>query len=121
MIADLLEANLAAHPERSKLLKGRGGKVRIVATDIGTRVGIALEDGGISVSSEVSDPKVVIETDSSTLLDLPNAKLLMGLPSIADPIGRSVIGKILRRDFRIRGLLSGFALLSKVQRLLSVA
>lgn len=121
MIADLLEANLAAHPERAKLLNGHGGKVKIFATDVGSEVGLSLGNGGVRVSSRVPDPQVVIETDSSTLLDLPNAKLLLGLPSIADPIGRSVIGKLLRRQFRIRGLLRGFALLSKVQRLLSVA
>ena len=121
MIADLIEANLAAHPERARLLDGKGGKVKIVATDVDSQVGMTIGAGKVTISTDVSAPRVLIETDSSTLLDLPNAKLLMGLPSIADPIGRSVIGKLMRRQFKIRGVFAGFALLSKVQRLLSVA
>jgi hypothetical protein len=125
MIADLVEANLAAHPERASLLEGNGGKVKIVATDVDSQVAMTLGQGKANISSEVSAPTLVIETDSATLLDLPNAKLMMGFPSVLDPVGRSVIAKVLRRQLKIRGgfggVFGGFALLSKVQRLLSVA
>jgi hypothetical protein len=121
MIADLIDANLVAHPDRAKLLEGTGGKLKILANDVGSEVAITVGGGSVTVSSDVSGPRVVIETDSSTLMDLPNAKLLMGFPSVTDPIGRSVVRKVLTGDFKLRGAFAGFGLLSKVQRLLSVA
>ena len=121
MIADLVEANLISNPDRSRLLEGRPRLVRISASDLDAHLSLELGGGVARVSSAVSPrPHLWILADSATLLDLPNAKLVGGLPSIGDRSGRTVVRKILRGDLKVRGMFR-VSLLSRVQRLLSVA
>jgi hypothetical protein len=121
MIADLVEANLIANPSRSKLLVGRDRHVRITASDLDTDVGLHLGGGRVRITQEIPRrPQLWILTDSATLLDLPNAKVLAGLPSIVDETGRKIAMKILLGHLKVRGIFR-LPLLSKVQRLLSVA
>lgn len=120
MIAGLIEGNLVAHPERGALLKGALKRVRITASDLDTTVFLTLGAGEVVVGDAAeTKPDMWIWADAATLIDLPNAKLLGGLPSIADPIGRSVIGKLLSGKMKVKGIMK-VGLLSKVQRLLSV-
>ena len=121
MIADLIEANLIENPTRSKLLGGRERSVRITASDLDTDVGLQLGSGHIQISSAIPRrPHLWILTDSATLLDLPNAKLLGGLPSLTDSTGRRIAKKMLLGELKVMGMFR-VPLLSKVQRLLSVA
>lgn len=121
MIADLIEANLESHPQRTGLLEGKRRTVEIVATDLDAHVALTLGGGAVTVASDaVERPAMTIRADSETLLELPNAKLLMGLPSLADPVGRTVTKKLLKGDLKVRGMYR-VGLLTKVQRLLSVA
>lgn len=121
MIADLVEANLKSHPQRKALLKGKARTVEIIATDLDAQVALTLGGGTVTVASQADEqPAMTIRADSETLLQLPNAKLLMGLPSLGDPIGRTITRKLLKGDFKVRGMYR-VGLLTKVQRLLSVA
>lgn len=121
MIADLIEGNLNADPGRARLLEGPARRVAITSSDIEAHVGLVMGDGRISVSGDrATDPHLSITTDSETLLDLPRAKLLFGLPSPGDPLGRATIRKMLSGRLKIRGL-ARIGLLTRVQRLLSVS
>jgi hypothetical protein len=121
IIADLIEGNLTSEPERKRLLEGKAKLIRITATDLDASVSLVLGEGTVQISEgEGPDPDVWIVADSLTLLDLPNAKLLGGLPSIADTTGRAVVGKILSGKLKIRGILR-VGTVRRVQMLLSVA
>lgn len=121
MIADLIEGNLSAHPERASLLAGKLRRVVITANDLDAHVSLTLGGGEISIGAEPpTKPHMWIYADSSTLIELPNAKLMGGLPSVADPIGRAVTKKLLTGKMKIKGMFR-VGLLSRVQRLLSVA
>lgn len=121
IIADLIEANLKSHPRRASLLRGKTRTVEIVATDLDASVSLELGGGTVTIAPEPpGTPSMTIRADSATLIELPKAKLLMGLPSLGDPIGRSITKKLLKGDFKVRGMYR-VGLLSKVQRLLSVA
>lgn len=120
MIADLLEGNLLSNPDRVRLLGGVPRKVSISATDLGVQVGLTLGRGEVTVGqAPLEDADLRIYADSSTLLDLPSAKLLAGLPSFFDPVGRSVTKKMLKGELKVKGIYR-IGLLSRVQRLLSV-
>lgn len=121
MIADLIEGNLANHPERARLLEGRVRTVQILAPDVEGEVILSLGKGMVSVASgRRQAPDLEIATDSGTLLDLPRTKLLAGLPSVADPIGRSVTRKMLTGRLKVRGI-RRLGLLVRLQKLLTVA
>ncbi len=121
IIADLIEGNLSTEPERKRLLAGKTKLVRITATDLDSSVSILLGDGRVQISEgRGPDPNVWIVADSLTLLDLPNAKLLGGLPSVADATSRAVVVKMLTGKLKIRGILR-VGTLRRVQMLLSVA
>jgi hypothetical protein len=121
MIHDLIEGNLAADPSRARLLRGPQKRVGITATDLGAEVGLFIGDGAVSVSSAApASAHLSIRADSGTLLDLPRAKLMGGLPSVSDPIGRAVTAKLLKGEMKIKGMYR-LGLLTRVQKLLSVA
>lgn len=121
MIADLVEGNLTANPGRARLLDGPLRRVSITAADIGAQVGLVIRDGSVTVTGErPAEPHLSIVTDSATLLDLPRAKLMFGLPSLGDPIGRAVTKKMLSGELKIKGI-ARIGLLARVQRLLSVS
>lgn len=120
MIADLIEANVAAHPELEILLAGPPRCLAITATDLEAEVGLVIGEGECVVSGK-RDPKaeVWVYSDSATLIEMPRAKLLGGLPSIADEVGRQIVWKMIKGDLRIKGIWR-IGTLKRLQRLLSV-
>lgn len=120
MIAGLIEGNLATHPQRGRLLSGPVRNVTITAEDLDSSVSLTLGGDAISIrEGAAADPDLWIRADSETLIDLPNAKLLGGLPSIADAAGRRIVSKLAKGEMKIKGIFK-LGLLSRVQRLLSV-
>lgn len=121
MIADLIEGNLTSDPSRARLLEGAPKNVTIIASDIDAAVKLSIGDGSVMVGEgRHAKSDLQISTDSETLLDLPRAKLLGGLPSIADASGRAVVKKMFNGTLKIKGI-HRVGLLTKVQRLLSVS
>lgn len=95
-------------------------RVGITAQDLDAHVGLLIGEGKVVVGDSLpTDPRVLITTDSETLIDLPRAKLLGGLPSIADPVGRATTAKLLTGKLKIKGL-ARLGLVTRVNRLLSV-
>lgn len=120
LISGLVEGNLVAHPNRSRLLRGPPRHVVIRASDAGAHAVLVLGGGRVSVGHELpADPHLVVSADSATLLDLTRARLLAGLPSPADPLGRALLRKLATGRLRIKGV-RRIRLLTRVQRLLSV-
>lgn len=121
MIAGLIEGNLRADPGRRRLLEGSPRKVTISARDIDAHVGLTIGDGrAVIQDGRHQESHLWIVADSDTLVDLPNAPLIGGFPSLADPIGRATVAKLFTGRMKIRGMTRP-GLLSRVQRLLSVA
>jgi hypothetical protein len=121
IIADLIEGNLQSEPERARFLKGPQRSVQITAEDLDSDVSLVLGIERVEVADgKTEKPHVWIRTDSLTLLDLPNAKLFGGLPSITDATGRDVIRKMLSGRLKIKGMMR-IGLVRRVQMLLSVA
>lgn len=121
MIADLIESNLNTDPGRKELLRGALKHVRITASDIDATVFMRIGAGELLVSDMSDEPADLwIWADAETLIELPNAKLMAGLPSVADPIGRAVTVKLLKGKMKIKGI-TKLGLLTRIQRLLSVS
>jgi hypothetical protein len=120
MLARLLEANLAAHPERARLV--RAGTVRLRAVDAGEGVRIALTPGRVEIAAGAADGRggVAIRASSRDLLDLSAAPLRLGFPDPLHPDGREVLRAIASGRIRITGMLRRPLALSRVARLLSV-
>jgi hypothetical protein len=120
MIGGLIEGNLAAHPDRAKLL--RPAVVGIVATDAGVAITLRLAPGRVTVADGLlGRPQVAVEADSGTLTELTSTPLRLGFPDAMTPEGRAVSQKLLRGDLRVRGLGRHPGIVSRLNRLLSVA
>jgi hypothetical protein len=120
MIGGLIEANLEAHPERAALL--RPALVGIVAVDAGVALTLRLAPGRVTVGNGLSGrTQVVIRTDSETLADLTSVPLRFGFPDPATPAGREATRKLLKRRLKVQGLPRHPGIVSRLNRLLSVA
>jgi hypothetical protein len=120
MIGGLIEGNLAAHPDRARLL--RPAVVGIVATDAGVAITLRLAPRRVTVADGLlGRPQVAVEADSATLTELSSTPLRLGFPDAMTTEGRAVSQKLLRGDLRVRGLGRHPGIVSRLNRLLSVA
>ena len=121
MLGGLIEANLAAHPERRRLL-ARPATYSISAPDVGVAVSIRLAPGGVVVrNGVVGRPNIRIETGSDNLMGLSAVPLKFGLPDFRTEEGRAVNRKLLNGEVKVKGLLRHPAKLARLNKLLSVS
>ena len=120
MLAELIRANLSTDPGRAALL--RPSVVVLDAPDAEVTVFLRIAPDGVRVGDgEVPDAHLRIRADAARLLDLTNVPLRFGFPDVGRQEGRAVVGDLLARHLRIRGLLRHPVRLTRVTRLLSVA
>lgn len=120
MLGGLIQANLASHPERERLLS-RVTTVAIRATDVGVDVSIRLSPGRVIVRNGViGKPNVVVEGTSETLAGMSAVPLRFGVPDVMTKEGREVNRKLLKRELKVRGLLLHPGALARLNKLLAV-
>ena len=120
MLAELIEANLATDPDRVALL--RPSVVVLDAPDAEVTVYLRIAPDAVRIGDgDVPDAHLRIRADAERLLDLTTVPLRFGLPDVGRPEGRAVVGDLLARRLRIRGLLLHPIRLARVTKLLSVA
>jgi hypothetical protein len=120
MIGGLIEGNLTAHPDRVALLKP--AVVGIVATDAGVAITLRLAPSRITVADGLlGRPQLIVEADSETLTELTASPLRLGFPDALTSEGRAVAGELLKGRLRVRGLVRHPGIVSRLNRLLSVA
>jgi hypothetical protein len=120
MLGGILEGNLAAHPDRERLLSNVA-TYGIRAPDVGVEVSIRLAPGKITVRNGiVGAPQILVETDADTLVGLSSVPLKFGLPDIATKEGREVNRKLLRGRLKVKGLFRHPGKLARLNKLLSV-
>lgn len=120
MLADLIRANLEAHPNRIALLQGVRGSVSITAVDAGVGAGLRFTGSTLEVGSTLPAADLSIECDAETLMSLSSVPLRFGRPDPMTPQGREVFKKIFRRSLKIRGMLTHPKLLTRLNKLLTV-
>ncbi len=120
MLGGLIEANLAAHPERHRLLD-RPATFAITATDADVSVTIHLGGGAVKVANGIRGrPDVAVRASSETLVGLSSVPLRFGLPDAMTKPGREVLGKVLRGELKVKGLITQSGRLGRLNALLSV-
>ena len=121
LVGRLLEANLADHPERRRLLGS--SMVELAATDAGVAITVRLERDGAEVANGASGSvaHVSVVGHGQDLIDLATVPLRLGLPDLLHRSGRSVLRRILGPDVRVSGMLRHPVRMSRFLRLLSVA
>ena len=92
------------------------------ASDVDVTVFLRIAPEEVRVGDgNVPDAHLVIRAESGRLLDLTTAPLRFGLPDVLTPEGRAIVGDLLGRRMRIRGLLRHPLRLARLTKLLSVA
>ena len=120
MLGGLIEANLAAHPDREALVAKRATYC-IRARDAGVDVSIRFSPEEVTVrNGVVGRPNVRIETDSDSLIGLSSVPLRFGFPDAMTKEGREVNRKLFRRELKVHGLVRHPGKLARLNKLLSV-
>ena len=119
MLGELIGENLARDPARRRLL--RGTLARVSASDAGVGVTLRLGPDAVVVS-RAAEPRVHlrISADSARLLALTSSPLRFGLPDLLTAEGRKVVGDVVARRVRIRGMFAHPRRLAELAQLLSV-
>lgn len=121
MIADIIKGNLKEKPKREKDFNALNGNIYMHAEDAEVDMTMAFNKGSLMVhNGKIGKPKLGIVTDSHTLLDLANVSVKLGIPYYFDKVGLSVIGKLLTRKLKLKGLITHPVALIHFQKLMSV-
>jgi hypothetical protein len=120
MLGGIIEGNLRDHPERERLL-ATTTVYGFDVPDVDVYVSLRVSSGKVQVKGGmVARTHVVIRAESDTLLGLSTVPLRFGLPDVATEAGRSVVGDLVARRLRIRGLIRHPVRLARLNKLLSV-
>jgi len=121
MIADMIKTNIKNKPERMKDFNKLRGTIWITASDAETEMTMEFTGSSLTVSKgKVGTPILEIETDATTLLELANIEIKMGMPYYFDETGRMVIKKLMNKELKIKGMFAHIAALTRMTKLLSV-
>lgn len=120
MVAELIEQNLSRDPARRGLLRPSVAVLDAPDADITVFLRITPEDVRVG-DGNVPDAHLSIRAESGRLLDLTTTPLRFGLPDVLRGEGRAIVGDLLGRRLRIRGLLRHPLRLARLTKLLSVA
>jgi hypothetical protein len=120
MLGGIMEGNLAAHPERERLLSDVS-TYGIRAPDVDVAISIRLAPGKITVRNGiVGKPDILVQADSETLVGLSSVPLKFGLPDIGTNEGREINKKLLKGQLKVKGLLLHPRKLATLNKLLTV-
>jgi hypothetical protein len=124
MLADLIRQNVASHPERKADFDALKGVIVISASDAEVELTLDFKGGRLEIfGGRRGSPDLSVATDSMTILELNNARLIFGFPDLADPVARGVAKKILSGGLKLRGpaFVTKPGLLPGLNKLMSVA
>jgi hypothetical protein len=117
LIDGLVQQNLRRDPTRRLQ---SGDVISIEAVDAGVAVSIRSSEGRIVVvDGRDPDARVVIGASSTKLLELAGAPLRFGLPDAFSHDGRALIGDLLTKRIRVRGLIRHLGTVRRLTMLLS--
>jgi hypothetical protein len=121
MIGDLVRSNIEREPARAKLVHGVAGRVNINATDAASEIGMLFTGSALRVGPALPAPDLEVVCDSTTLMELANVRLRFGRPDPMTPEGRAILAKMMRKDLIVHGMLAHPKLLTRMQKLFTVA
>jgi hypothetical protein len=124
MLADLIRQNVEKFSERKRDFDKLMGIIALEVTDADVLLTLDFQGGCLIVNNGIKgDPDIKLATDSTTLLELNNAKLRFGLLDVTHPTGMTIIKKILSGEIYLKGsgLLKKPMFLVRLTRLLSVS
>jgi hypothetical protein len=120
MLGGLIEANLAAHPDREALLRKRA-TFAIVSPDVDVAVSIRLYRGTVTIrNGVVGHPDVTVRANSDDLIGLSSVPLRWGLPDMRTKEGREVNRKLLKGRLKVKGLAAHPGMLARLNKLMAV-
>ncbi len=120
MLSDMLKANLEK-PEKLKDFNKLKARVYIHAVDAETEITMDFNRGSLTVyGGKEGKPDLSIETDAASLLDLANLKIKYGMPWYFDETGMGVVKKLLKRELKIKGMVTHLGDLTRLSKIMSL-
>jgi hypothetical protein len=121
MLGDMIKTNIQNKPAKLKDFNKLKGTVWISAVDAEVYMTMVYNKGSLLIhDGKVGKPIIQIATDSGTLLELANLNIKFGLPYYFDETGLMVIKKLMRRELKIKGLLTHTMALTRMTKIMSV-
>jgi hypothetical protein len=121
MLGGLIQANLEQNPEREALLKP--AVIGIIADDAGVAITLRITPSEVAVANGLSGGRkdLLIRTNGEDLIGLSAVPLRFGLPDTFTKEGREVTGKLIRGKLSVKGMFRHLGVLTRLNRLISVA
>jgi hypothetical protein len=120
MLADLINGNIAKHPDRVSLINGHAATVNLHVHDIDMNIGLSFTGTELRIGETIGEPDMSITTDSDTLLEMTAVPLRFGMPDQLTTAGRSMAAKLLNGEVKVKGLPKQLPLMIRLQKLFTI-
>jgi hypothetical protein len=93
-----------------------------VAEDAHVALTLDISPGRVTVANGLAArTDVIVRADSETLTELSSTPLRLGFPDAFSRAGRGVTGKLFKGSLQVQGLVRHAGMVSRLNRLLSIA
>jgi hypothetical protein len=123
MLAELIRANVAQHPQKQELLNTTRGSVAIVAEDAQVALTLLFDTHGLTIHDGIHGiPNVTIRAQSGDISKLSLMQFVspFGMPKLSDATTRELVTAILKRRIRVYAEPQELPILGPVSQLMSV-
>ncbi len=121
MLAILLRQNLEQNPDKGKDFNALHIGVGLRVIDLNMELTLAFQKGRLVIyNGLVEGPKIIITTDSETVLDLNLIQVKFGLPWYFDAQGRRILKSLFSGRLKIHGMFVHMGSLTRLTKVMSV-
>lgn len=121
LLKDLIEQNLAQHPDKLRVFTRMRGSVGLTVTDAEVTVTLAFDRGVLTIHPGIwGRPGLFIRAASETVMTLSTVRIRAGLPWCFDEAGREVVAAARSGRLQIGGLPRRLPTLLRLARVMSV-
>ena len=121
MLRDLIVQNIEQNPHKLADFKKLDIVIGLDVADVNIKLTLVFSNNALTIEPGIQgQPKLIISTDSATVMNLSNQKIKWGLPYYFDETGREIMAAMKSRRLRVTGMIRHFASLVRFSRVMSV-
>lgn len=121
MLKDLIEQNLAAHPEKVADFNKLAIRIGLTVVDADVVITLDFNKGHLIIHAGLQQPiQIVLSADSEIIMALSSQTIKWGLPNYFDATGKEILAAMKSGRLKAQGMLLHLPSMIRFSRVMSV-
>jgi hypothetical protein len=121
MLQDLIVQNIEQNPHKLAYFSKLNIPIGLEISDAAIKLTLEFSNNSLTIHPGIKNrPKLNIQADAETIMNLSNQKIKWGLPYYFDETGRDIMSAMKSGRLKVKGMLAHFPSLIRFSRVMSV-